>query len=348
MKYQIDQNNFDACPEYNDWLDDQYTERSGPLDIHGFQPRPSFVLFSLSYATYQTAFTDFIQQQEEDLKQTVFDDFPAPIAYYFYRFENGFESELQRLHFLRDTWEGMIDVLHAITVAECRFRGLALALPIKFSDLLEDKMAQRLLTIERILLHATSQSISLDVGNIVGINTLGIMRGLNQSRNGFSHSAAQSEAQARAWIAECYEDVINTLMDVRGLSDVEIFRYLGQPDANTLRVEMFIGHSSTRTIRNIRLTAKQVQDSQRYFLQGQILAKNNNANILGLRPLMHFREDTAGHTTRLCLFRKAHGSAPNRRLEYEVVGEADRLDEERSLFSNELNEIRTLFGLGPD
>src|SRR6266850_2169749 len=161
MKVQLDLNNFDACPQYNDWVDEQYAEQSGTLDILGFQPRPSFVLFNLSQDTYQAAFDDFRRQREEELKEIVFAEFPSPIAHYFYRFENGYENELQRLHFLRDTWEAIVDLLHATVVAECRFRQVPLTDPILFSHLLSDSMAQRLLNTERIVSHANKQGIAL-------------------------------------------------------------------------------------------------------------------------------------------------------------------------------------------
>jgi hypothetical protein len=258
MKIQLDLSNFDACPQYNDWLDEQYAEQSGTLDLLGFQPRPSFVLFNLSQDTYQAAFDDFRRQREEELKEIVFGEFPSPIAHYFYRFENGYENELQRLHFLRDTWEAMIDVLHATVVAECRFRSISLTDPVTFRDFLSDSVAQRLLNIERIIKHAENLAIALWTSEIVSVSTLQVMRDLNQSRNGFSHSAAQSESQARTWISECYEDVINILDDLRGLSKIKVLRYLGQIDNRTLRCEMFRGHGFTKTINSISLTDDQI------------------------------------------------------------------------------------------
>lgn len=343
MKLQLDPNRYDACPQYNEWLDEQ----SGALDILGFQPQPSFVLFSLSPATYQAAFADFQQQRQEELKQAIFDEFPSPIAHYFYRFENGYENDLQRLHLLRDTWEAIVDVLHAAVVAECRFRRISLADPIAFSHVLSDSVAQRLLNIERIIDHANSQNIALGMSQIVSIPILQVMRELNQTRNGFSHSAAQSESQARTWIGECYEDVVDVLDDLRGMADIEIFRYIGQVDGSILRCEVFRGHGFTRTIHNITLTADQVRDSQRYFQQGQILISCKGC-VFSLRPLIFYREDASGHMTKLCMFRRTHGDVSNRRIEYEVVGDAARRDEDRSLFKSELDELRSLFGLGPD
>jgi hypothetical protein len=48
------------------------------------------------------------------------------------------------------------------------------------------------------------------------------------------------------------------------------------------------------------------------------------------------------------MFRKTSGNVPNRRVEYEVVGDSASYDEDRLVFKNELDELRSLFGLGPD
>lgn len=347
MRMHIDLDRFETCPSYNDWLDRRYSEESGSLNILGFQPRPSQVLFEMSPDTYQAAFADFQRDWEEELKESTFSDFPSPIAHYFYRFETGYENELQRLHFLRDTWESIVDVLHAIAVSECRHHRLPLTEPLKFSDLLSEKVAQRLLNIERIICFSASAGAPLKVAQIVPLATLQKMRDLNQSRNGFSHSAAQSETQARTWIAECYADVIDVLDDISELADVEILRYLGQSDGNTLQCEVFRGHGLTRTINAVPLESTQVAASRRYFKKGQILA-SYGGDLFSLRPLVYFKEDPSGHITKLCLFRRTHGDAPNRQVEYEIVGEAARLNEGRELIQTDINDVRALFGLEPE
>jgi hypothetical protein len=347
MRLQPDRARYDACPPYNEWLDRTYVEANGELDILAFRPRPSEVLFQMSPDTYEAAFADFEQLREEELKHRVFQDFPTPIAHYFYRFDTGYENDLQRLHFLRDTWESIVDVIHAIAVAECRFRGVSLAHPARFSDLLSDSVAQRLINIERLMQQAADGGAALKISQIVPLTTLTKMRELNQSRNGFSHSAAQSEAQARTWIGECYGDVIDVLDDIKGLADIDVYRYLGQVDGQTLRCESFYGHGFTRTIKAVALSSSQVAASQRFFQQGQMLVACEG-DLFGLRPLVFFREDTAGHITKLCLFRRTHGDAPNRRVEFEIVGEAVRHSEDRAVVQTEINELRALFGLGPE
>jgi hypothetical protein len=208
-------------------------------------------------------------------------------------------------------------------------------------------VAQRLLNIERIITHATSQSITLGISQMVSIPVLQTMRELNQYRNGFSHSAAQSESQAQTWIGECYEDVIDIFGELRGLEQATIFRYLGQTNINTLKCETFRGHGFTKTIKEIPLTEDQVRDSQQYFQQGQVLISYKEC-VFSLRPMIYYKEDSSGHTTKLCMFRKKSGDIPNRRVEFEVVGEAERLVQDWMLFQRELNEIGALFVLEPD
>jgi len=354
MPFHVDQHNYHSCPQFNDWLDEQYADQHGDLDLFGFRPRPSYVLHQLNFNTYEAALADFLSDREEQLKQTVFNDFPAPIAYYYYRFEHGFESELQRLLLLRDTWEAIVDVLHALAVGECRFRQLTFVHQqtrgepiVRYKDFLSDSIAQRLLNVERIFDYASTQKISLDINGVVSVPVLSTMRELNRSRNAFSHSAAQSEAQAREWVGECHQEVIDVLDELRDLANVRIARYVGQVDANTLRYELFRGYALTRTFETLSLNSKQVQASQRYFRQGEILALMQGC-VFSLRPFVFFLQEPSGHRTRLCMFRKTKGDVPDRCLEYEIVGEATRWKKDRAHFKAELDELRSLFGLGPD
>lgn len=347
MRFKLDPADFDACPQYNQWLDESYEAEHDHLEIFSYEPRASEVLFQMSPTTYMAAFSDFQAGYDEALKSTVTDGFPSPIAHYYYRFENGYENDLQRLHFLRDTWEAIIDILHALAVGEIRFRGINLAAPLKFPDLLSDSVSDRLLSIERTMATASASGISLSAGKIAPQSVLDKMRELNRTRNAFSHSAAQSEAQARAWISECYEDVLGILDDIRTLEDCRLFRYINQIDGSTLRCEILRGHGFTRTIQPIQLTPDQVRDSLRYFRQGQILALHDGS-LFSMLPFIYFREDAAGHMTKPCVFRKTRGDAPNRLIEFAVIGESAPLQVDRVLFKTEMDELRALFGLGID
>jgi hypothetical protein len=347
MRFKFDPADFDSCPQYNLWIDESHDNEHDPLEVFSFKPRPSKVLFQMSPDTYMAAFADFQTAYDEDLRRAAAEEYPSPIAHYFYRFEKGYENDLQRLHLLRDVWESVIDVLHALAVGEARFKRLPLGHPLKFSQLLSDKVADRLLNIEHISDAAAAANIILSFAKIAPQRVLEKMRELNRSRNAFSHIAAQSEAQARAWVDECYEDVLDVLDDVRGLIDCRLLRYIGQVDGSTLRCEIFKGHAFTRTIELIQLNKQQVVDSQRYFQVGQMLTLHDGI-LFGVTPLVFFKEDDVGHMTKPCIFRKTRGDAPNRKLEFAIVGNSVALEEDRSKFQAEMNELRALFGLGTD
>lgn len=52
--------------------------------------------------------------------------------------------------------------------------------------------------------------------------------------------------------------------------------------------------------------------------------------------------------TKPCVFRKSRGDAPNRVLEFSIIGEAVPLEVDRVSFKTEMDELRVLFGLGAD
>src|SRR6185369_530193 len=111
-----------------------------------------------------------------------------------------------------------------------------------------------------------------------------------------------------------------------------------------VRGELFKGHSLTRTISSFCLTAQQAVTSIRFLRQGEILCLAG-PRLFSVRPLIHSIEVDSGHRTNLCAYRKARGDVPNRHLEYEVIGEATRREEDRAQFKAELDELRALFGL---
>jgi len=348
MKAPIDPKNFDACPSYNDWLDQRYElDHNAPLDISGYKPRPSYVLHQLSYDTYQAGLADYLSEREEELKEQVFRAFPSPIAYYYYRFENGYENDLQRLHFLRDTWESIVDVIHALTVAECRYRRIQLAEPIQFKHFLSDSVAQRALNIELIMSQANANGIKLEIEKLVDPSVLIQIRTLNQTRNAFSHSSAQSEKQAREWIGECYEEVIEVLASLVGLAQVKLACYLNHTDARTLRCEIFKGYHLTRTIETIVITEQQALVCAPCFHKWRLFVVLNE-HLFTVQPLLNSEEDETGHATNILIFRKTRGEPPNRMLEFEIVGKASRATINRSIFSSEINALRSLSGLDPE
>lgn len=107
--------------EFNEYLDSLY----GTIKIAGSEFPSSKVLFAMEYETYCIALQDFHRDRIERFKEIVIDQFPTPVAMCYYRFENGFEHNLQRLNFLRDTWESIINLIHALVISEFRCKKIS-------------------------------------------------------------------------------------------------------------------------------------------------------------------------------------------------------------------------------
>lgn len=339
---------YEDFPIFNEWLDTRHEEVKGPLSVFGTSVRPSEVLFRLVRDTYEAAYADYLSDKLDELRESVFADYPAPIAYHFYRFENGYEDETQRLHFLRSTWEALINVTHALVVCEARFRSLDLQTSeAKLGNLLSDRLSQRLQNVQHILSFAADNDLELAVRHIVPEEAIKTMARLNQTRNAFSHSEAVSVEQARQYVAECYDEVLGVLESLSGLKAVSFIRYMSQEGLN-IRYEAFDGHAMTRTIKSSSITQQQFGESHTYFADPQILVQHevqHEGAIFGLKPFFHFQSAASGHETRLCCLKKCHGDHPDRMLSFEILGEAREADLTRSDFQADIDGLRALFGL---
>jgi hypothetical protein len=253
MKAIPDPNKFESNPAYNAWIDASFSDsnREG-LSILGKKLRPSEVLHRLGYDVYESAFQQFKQSREEGLIEIVTERFPIVIAHSFSRFLEGSEHEVQRLQFLRDTWEGLINFVHALTVSEALHVNLRLAAPARCGQILSDRLAERISTVESVLLVARNAGVALEASKIIDPPMMAAVRELNQTRNAFSHTGAPSEGQARQYISECIDDVFDVLEAFISLKDVRLLRY-ERLDGAQLRHEKFDGHSRTRRFAFVQL-----------------------------------------------------------------------------------------------
>lgn len=334
-----DQNEF-----FNQEIDEQFGDADGLLIISGSEFRPSWILYNLERETYMLAIEDHKQKVLDDFKETVVSNFPSPVAYNYYRFENSYENEHQRLHFLRDTWEAIIRLVHALVVAEARHKGLNLKdAKIKFRDLLSDKLHDLLLSSERILEYAETQGQILQIATIVPKGLLNQIRNLNQTRNSFSHTGALSEQQSREIVAETLQEVVDILQALHGLKNIKVLKYLSQTGLR-IRSESFSGYALTRSMESLELSATTFGKFST-FLNAETVIAFCDDNIFCLSPFVHFRSSPSGHQTQLLFLKKAKGEEPNRKLIYEVVGEAEEFELDRTVFKQHINDLQALCGL---
>jgi hypothetical protein len=122
MPFDIDEESeYRSNSPFNDWLDTQYGEFEISNDIVFFSQSASAILFEMDRVGYRAALEAFQSDQLNELKRSILDYFPLPIAYHFHKVEKGYENQIQRLHSLRDIWEAQIFTLYALVVGECRF-----------------------------------------------------------------------------------------------------------------------------------------------------------------------------------------------------------------------------------
>src|SRR5262249_18374139 len=154
----------------------------------------------INYDAYEAGFLQFKQVREGTIVETVTEQFPVIIARPFSRFLDGSEHEVQRLQFLRDTWEGLVNFVNAMAVGEARHETLRLAAPARCSHVFSERFHDRLCSSGNILSTASAAGVNLETRKIVDPATLTLVRELNQARNAFSHTGAPSEDQAGQYI----------------------------------------------------------------------------------------------------------------------------------------------------
>jgi hypothetical protein len=323
--------------EFNRSLDEEHDD---VITIAGETFRPSEILFRMAPEKYRIALSEFEDQQFEDFKERVCEEFPAPIAHCFRRFECGYDHQQQRLDLLRDTWEAIINLLFALAVGEARARKLSLAGHPVFrqKSLFTDKMAERISIVEWIIDLAAQRGATLNIARILPAGTLQQIRELNRARNGFAHRSAMSDRQVQTAIDECLGDVLEVLELMEDLAEVHLIRFQRSENGTTIRHECFNGHNRTRTFGELELTPEQFCALRGVLNCDHILAVVPPDAVFSLRPFIHY-DDPHGHQTDLCVF-KQRGSAV---WSYEVCGESRKIEFESSTFQQDRDELNNLF-----
>lgn len=169
---------------------------------------------------------------------------------------------------------------------------------------------------------------------------------LNRTRNAFSHSAAVSEDQAREYIADCVEDVLDVLDAFEQLRKIRLVRYQSM-DGGTIKFERFDSHAKTKRFFEIQNMGAVIASAGPLLTRNQTLVFDS-VKIFSARPFLHLIPKTGGHVTEVAFFKKRQGSAPDRKLLFEIVGEALPLEMDCTGFQSEIDQIRALFGLPPE
>lgn len=298
---------------YRDWCAETY----GMVEVGAEPFHPADILDALKPDAARRGRDDVASQTRGDIERTVCEEFPAPIAVPFQAFIDGPQAAIIRLQRLRDTWESLVRVLASLALSEAassdqRFAPLMIRdganqgrRVCKRRDLVSDKLSVRIGLLEGVLHRADELGISLRIAEIVPQDVLAEIRRLNVVRNGFSHGATMSEAQAQMLIDDAYPVVVDLFIDLRGLQDVQLIRVCSLRPGNKAQVEQLTGHAQSRRIRELELdqsaltvvaSAGPVEGFDR------VLSRIGHV-FLDLSPFIYAADDETGHRTRIFQFK---------------------------------------------
>ncbi len=313
--------------DYRAWCESTY----GMVELGQEVFHPADVLDKLAPDAARRGRDEASVQARTDLEQAVCEQFPAPIAIPFHGFLEGPRQSLQRLCRLRDTWESLVRLLTAITLAEATEFATSLRPLVvregkdqgwrdcKRRDLCSDRLAVRIGLIEGVLHRGQQEDIELHVASVVPLEVLAEVRRLNVVRNGFAHDATKSEAQAKAIIDEAYPVVREVLLDLRELQGVELLRIHAIQAGGQAEVERLTGHAQSRRICELPLDADAVSlaaSASPVDGMSRVLARMGGLTM-DLSPFLYAVDDDTGHRTRVLDFKS------KRREEWQLECVAD-------------------------
>jgi len=296
---------------FNDYLDEE-----GSIDIAGIAFQRSRVLYELANDTYIDAYYEFQEKELVDLKQFIFDAYPACIAYNYRLSEKGegANDPVRKLLHLKDSWEAIVFILYALIMGEIRYRKVEMKTTRLFVSLgLDGNPVFANFNTEKILSNAIKQKIQniKAIAHYCKINTLGYkceeidetliddLLELQDIRNDISHHTAPTREQAEAELAFIIPLFQKMLMKTRFLGNCNILRF--DTFTSTCRCESFNGHSLNREFENYPFL-----EPQRTLVLGlgqEQLFVYWDGECFSLSPFLHFDKDASGHESYVCFYK---------------------------------------------
>lgn len=292
----------------------------GIIEIAGTVFPRSRILFEMDPTLYEQALNEFLQADFEDLKQTIFDYYPACIAYNYRLSERGegANDPVRKLLHLKDSWEAIVFVLYALVMGEVRFRQIDLRTAQIFSyydatgnphfvnfntdKILSDAIKQKIQNIRAIVQHCKAGSLGFKLEKI-DETLLDDLLQLQDIRNDVSHHAAPTREQAERELRQVLPIFQEMLGKTRFLDGCRILRF--ESFATQCRCETFSGHSLNREYENFRFP----EAHNGYIInlgQEQLFARWDG-DCFSLSPFLHFERDTTGHESYLCFYKGRRG-----------------------------------------
>lgn len=301
----------EKCRRFNESLDDE-----GEVVIAGASFSRSRILFEMDRELYKQALAEFTEQEFEELKQIIFDYYPACIAYNFRLSERGEGSTdpVRKLLHLKDSWESIIFVLYALVMGEVRHKKINLKTAQVFvshgaggnpiysnfniDKILSDAIKQKIHNIKGIIQFCKTNSLGFKCEEI-NEPLLDDLLQLQDIRNEISHHATPTREQAEAELKQVIPLYREMLTKTRFLENCQILRF--ESFTSKCRCESFNGHSLNREYDDFSFSDP-LRSHVLGFGQEQLFALWDS-ECFSLSPFLHFDKDASGHESYVCFFK---------------------------------------------
>jgi len=319
-------------PDFNKWLEENYS-----VEIEEYEFPSSDVLYQMSYDSYLEALERYAEDPKIKLSR-IEEKFPSPIAYYFCQAENNYQNDHHRLDLLKSCWESIVFLLFGLVIGEARYREFLLKeLGISWKTYWSDRLFDKLTIIENILDYTTKSGILFNCASIVSIETLMLIKKLNQERNGFTHASARTSAQQKSLYNELYPQLETVLTKLIKLEEVTLFRYHEAETPLYPRCEVFKGASMIGRKEILAIQKDNYVRILDHFNQCSIFAKVFN-EVFCVSPFIHYFQEEHEPNALLCFYKKKYSG----KYLYEVVSKSLNKEFDPNVFDLMANKLREL------
>lgn len=294
--------------EFNSSLDEE-----GDIKIGSFSMAPSVILETMDEESYKEQLLEFIADKKLSFKETIYNSFPAPIAYFFERTKNSYENENHQLQLLRSTWESVIFILYATVLGEVHKCGFDLSSLRLFNNqkvrndrtgTLSDKLGWKMEFIQKVLEKDRDNLRTLKCTNYIEDRHIEILKELNHERNSFSHITALNPSQAKKQYDMLLPKVYDLLFDLSFLENVSIIRYKQNIGALlNIRFNRFDGHSLREVNYDLEFTTEELNSLSSIFNSRNMLMEFDG-EIFCVSPFIHFIKEGAAQKLVICYYKK--------------------------------------------
>lgn len=305
-----------------DYLDRRYQSFNQSLDEDGkvfiaeSEFSPSSILFEMDPIGYVDAYTVFKEEEFERLKESIYKYYPSSIAYHFRLSEKGegASDPVRKLLHLKDTWESIVFVLHALLWGEIRHKEIDLKVaevyvsegangnPVfqhfKTGRLLSDALKTKIYSVKAVVEFSKANNLELKCEAIT-TELLDKLLALQNIRNDISHHATPTKEEAEAELLSV-SPLFKEMLSLTGfLSNCRLLRF--ESFATTCKCEEYNGHALNKEFDDFAFDA-----AQNYVLalgQEQIFVKWEE-DVFSLSPFLHYTKDQVGRESYLSVYKR--------------------------------------------